>query len=391
MIVALRPAAAALFLAAAAAAAFAGDGGSLLARFECNRCHRIDRTPDPPLEKQCLGCHERILSGAFNAPAELLTQWQGRLTSLTAVPSLIGTTKRFKRSWLADYLMSPVDLRPSLPATMPRLQLKREEAEQLAELLAPENTREPALTGSPADGRRKFGALGCGGCHRFSGADVPASGPPPVVLDSTALARAIALAPDLRFTRERFRRENLARWIRDPASLKADTPMPALPMSDSDAADLAAWILTTPLVAAPAAEVPKPPPLLAREVRWPEVEERVFRKICRHCHADGAYAFGDGGPGNTGGFGFPARGFNLATFQGISSGIRDRYTGRRASVFAAGPDGTTPLIVAAMLARHAEIAGRPDPRVRGMPLGLPPIPLEDIQKVATWISLGRPR
>ena len=391
MIVLLRRAAAAFFLAAASAAVFAADGASLLARFECNRCHRIERAPDPPLEKQCLGCHERILSGAFNAPADLLSHWQGRLTSLTAVPSLIATAKRFKRSWLADYLISPVDLRPSLPATMPRLQLKREEAQQLAELLAPENTHEPAPAGNPANGRRKFETSGCGACHRFSGADVPASGSPPVALDSSALARAIALAPDLRFTRERFRRENLARWIRDPASLKADTPMPALPMSDSDAADLAAWILTTPLAVEPAAEVPKPLPLLEREVRWPEVEERVFRKICRHCHADAAYALGDGGPGNTGGFGFAARGFNLATYQGISSGIRDRGTGRRVSVFAPGPDGTTPLIVAAMLARHAEIAGRPDPGLRGMPLGLPPIPLEDIQKVATWISLGRPR
>ena len=107
--------------------------------------------------------------------------------------------------------------------------------------------------------------------------------------------------------------------------------------------------------------------------------------------ADAAYAFGDGGPGNTGGFGFPSRGLNLATYQGISSGIRDRDTGRRMSVFAPGSDGSTPLIVAAMLARHAEIADRPVSGIRGMPLGLPPIPLEDIQRVASWIALGRPR
>lgn len=391
MIVRPGTAAAALFLVMASAANSAEDGASLFARFECNRCHRIERAPDPPLEKQCLGCHERILSGAFNAPADLLSHWQGRLTSLTAVPSLIGTSKRFKRSWLADYLMDPVDLRPALPATMPRLRLKREDAERLAEFLAPADTPDPVPAGNPANGRKRFETLGCGACHRFSGADASSSVPPPMAVDPAALARGIALAPDLRYTRERFRRESLALWIRDPASFKADTPMPALPMSPIDAADLAAWILTSPLAQAPAATVPKPLPLLEREIRWPEVEERVFKKICRHCHADAAFAFGDGGPGNTGGFGFPARGFNLATYQGISSGIRDRDTGRRMSVFAPGPDGTTPLIVAAMLARHAEIAGRPDSAVRGMPLGLPPIPLEEIQKVATWISLGRPR
>lgn len=390
MIVRLGTAAAAWFLVLASAAVCAEDGALLFARFECNRCHRIERAPDPPLEKQCVGCHERILSGAFNAPADVLSRWQGHLTSLTAVPSLNGTTKRFKRSWLADYLMDPADLRPALPATMPRLQLKRTEAEQLAEFLAPADAPEPVPAGNLANGRDKFEALGCGACHRFSGAGALASGAPPV-LDSVALARGIALAPDLRYTRERFRRESLALWIRDPASLKADTPMPKLPMSPTDASDLAAWILTTPLAQAPATTPPKPLPLLEREVRWPEVEERVFKKICRHCHADAAFAFGDGGPGNTGGFGFPARGFNLATYQGISSGIRDRDTGRRMSVFAPGPDGATPLVVAAMLARHAEIAGQPVSGVRGMPLGLPPIPLEDIQKVATWIALGRPR
>ena len=42
-------------------------------------------------------------------------------------------------------------------------------------------------------------------------------------------------------------------------------------------------------------------------------------------------------------------------------------------------------------ARHAEEAGRPDPAVRGMPLGLPPIPLEDIQLVESWIAQGRPQ
>jgi hypothetical protein len=64
--------------------------------------------------------------------------------------------------------------------------------------------------------------------------------------------------------------------------------------------------------------------------------------------------------------------------------------GERRSVFETLDDGT-PRLVAALLARAAEEAGQPDPRVRGMPLGLPALPPEDIQLVETWIAQGRPR
>jgi hypothetical protein len=44
-----------------------------------------------------------------------------------------------------------------------------------------------------------------------------------------------------------------------------------------------------------------------------------------------------------------------------------------------------------MLARWAEVAGQPNPKIRGMPLGLPPMSMEDIQLVASWVAQGRPR
>ena len=40
---------------------------------------------------------------------------------------------------------------------------------------------------------------------------------------------------------------------------------------------------------------------------------------------------------------------------------------------------------------YAEIAGESTGEVRGMPLGLPPMSLEDIQLVESWIAQGRPR
>ena len=42
------------------------------------------------------------------------------------------------------------------------------------------------------------------------------------------------------------------------------------------------------------------------------------------------------------------------------------------------------------MARHREVEGEPIDGVTGMPLGLPPVPLEDIQLVESWIAQGRP-
>jgi hypothetical protein len=50
-----------------------------------------------------------------------------------------------------------------------------------------------------------------------------------------------------------------------------------------------------------------------------------------------------------------------------------------------------PRIVAHLWARHAEVAGTPVEGVTGMPLGLPPLPPEDIQLIETWIARGRPQ
>jgi hypothetical protein len=165
--------------------------------------------------------------------------------------------------------------------------------------------------------------------------------------------------------------------------------MPSSGLAPPDARDLAAFILTTPLAPAPVKTVPARLPVLERKVGFEEVMERVLGKTCRHCHSDPDVSLGDGGPGNTGGFGFAPRRLNVASYSGIAAGLLDKQ-GERASVFAKLSDGT-PRLIAAMMARYAEEAGKPNPEVRGMPLGLPPIALEDIQVVESWIAQGRPR
>ena len=120
---------------------------------------------------------------------------------------------------------------------------------------------------------------------------------------------------------------------------------------------------------------------LDRPVAWAEVEERVFGKICAHCHMDPKQNDGRKGPGNAGGFGWPATGIELQTPASI------RKNGD--------------AIVAAMLRRREEIArdhvapgeipaSLTRPQRPGMPLGLPAIPDEDIALVMAWVAQGGP-
>jgi hypothetical protein len=138
---------------------------------------------------------------------------------------------------------------------------------------------------------------------------------------------------------------------------------------------------------APVPVVPQRLPLLDRPVSYLEVEQRVLRKVCWHCHAQPELAHGDGGPGMTGGFGFAPRGLDLSTYSAVLSGYRDE-PGKGQSVFRADQDGT-PMLVRVLLARQREEAGELGV-LRGMPLGLPALSPEQIQLVESWVEQGRP-
>lgn len=381
-----EPAPAALEPAADPAAVARGQ--ALLDRFECVRCHDVPEREPAPLEKHCVRCHQDILAGAFPAPPETLKEWQQHITHLTDVPALRGL-ERLRRGWLAGWLHSPHDLRPGLNSTMPRLALETDEAADLAAALIPDAEAAAPAPGDVERGRQLLGDKSCTLCHRFTGAPTIAPAPRlPVPLDDTQLQRGLAQAPDLRHTRDRMRPAALVAWLLDPPRHKPGTAMPKIPLADADARALAAYITQVPLEPLPAPKPVERLPVLDRPVTWAEVESRVFKKTCWHCHSDPDYARGDGGPGNSGGYGFSPRRLDLASYSGIASGsVGD--DGKRRSVFAPLPDGT-PRIVAHMLARHAEVEGAPG-ELRGMPLGLTPVPLADIQLVDTWIAQGRPQ
>lgn len=359
------------------------DASDLLAKFQCARCHELPADVTPaPLVASCVTCHQQIHAGTFTAqgkPVEeaLLAQWRTRITNLRWVPSL-AFADRLRRDWVRAYLLAPHDIRPGLPSQMPRLPITAAEAERIAAHLVPDANEAGALQGDAARGAQLYRDKACGTCHRFEGAAID----DPSRLGSDAAA--IALAPDLRHSRDRMVPANIAKWLVAPRGA-----MPALGLSADEASALTAFIVTTPLAPPPLAVKAERLPILARKVTWDEVEARVFRDTCWHCHSEPDFARGDGGPGNSGGFGFSGRGLDLSSYASISAGSLDD-AGERRSVFARLPDGT-PRLIAHLLARHVEVAGGTVPGVRGMPFGLPPVPLDAIQLVDTWITNGRPR
>lgn len=357
------------------------EAEALIARFECTRCH--DGTPVAAAahDQHCVTCHREIRAGAFEAAPEDLARWQGNVKSLLVVPSLGHVGVRLRRAWVQGFLQRPVDVRPHLPASMPRLAIGAGEAALIAEYLVPVEKLDGGPEGADAvRGGDLFKTKACGGCH--------AVGAVAAAANATMAADTLALAPDLGMAAARLQPGRVVAWIRDPAAMAPGTPMPDLGIDERDGRDLAAYLLsleppTRPLVVAEARL-----PLLTRPVEFAEVAERVFRKVCWHCHSAPHYALGDGGPGNTGGFGFAPRGLDLSTPDGVSSGSVGG-DGRRRGVFAPLSDGT-PRLIAHLLARRIEERGGEVAGVRGMPLGLPALSLEDLQLVESWNAQGRP-
>jgi len=375
----------------------ATHGRALVDQFECTRCHTVASVAEPPKDRQCAGCHRDINAGtgsAAGATPEQKARWQPKVAELGDVPSLVSTGGRLRRDWIQGFLLHPHDLRPGLLPTMPRLPLTPQQAADLATYLSPLDEAQAddsatALAGADAArGRELVDVKGCGLCHRLSGVAPLHPGMMPAGVAPTDMASAVRLAPDLRFTRDRWRASTLVRWLVDPAKVKPDTAMPSMGLGPDEAKAIAAYILTTPLAAAEHKPVPLRLPFLTRKVTYDEVATRVLRKTCWHCHGEPDFERGDGGPGNSGGFGFKGRGLNLSDYPSTFAGFLDDG-GRRTSVFAPTRYGVSHL-VAAMLARQREEAGE-EPDTRGMPLGLPAASAEDVQLVETWVAQGKAR
>ena len=276
-------------------------GRALVEELECVRCHsRAQRRS----RHNCVVCHNAIERGAersdyrhvpFEGPDldERVRAWNRNIVHFRELPSFVGVTRLLRPEWIEGFLMAPHDLRPRLGESMPHLGIEAQAARDIVaylhtldSLTAPAR---PLLTDSTiADyrqehgtlgrgdvnrGRSAYADLGCKSCHLFTGAVARDVEWP----NNDREERALEVAPDLRFTRDRFRREMLVPWLLDPRHLKHDAAMPKIELGYGRARDLAAFIMEAPLGAAPRPpSTPARLPPLTRDVTYDEVFLKVF-------------------------------------------------------------------------------------------------------------------
>jgi cytochrome c1 len=94
--------------------------------------------------------------------------------------------------------------------------------------------RQPMADADPGRGRRTIERLACGACHVIPGVAWPRGRVGPSLDGFGARALIAGRFPN--------KPEILARWVRDAPSLAPHTGMPAIPMTDQEARDVAAYL-----------------------------------------------------------------------------------------------------------------------------------------------------
>ncbi len=377
----------------ASPAAVAGEiggaepGAQALVAAGCTLCHVGSGLPVAARVDACSGCHLWIRDMNANPAARekalaLFPKWaryEQNLRSYYAVPSLDAAAARLDPAWVVRYLADPHDLRPGMPETMPRFRLDPATVSAIEDWFAARTA--PATPGPEVDparaeaGRALFEARGCLACHSF-GARYPNGADP--------------AAPDLVVVRDRMSADRARAWIQDPRAVSAAATMPALGLTTEEATAVRDFLYTTDRstrTAGPedvvrflaAGSVTGPAPA---DPRWADVEERVFGRICVHCHMDPAQNDGRRGPGNAGGFGWPATGIELQTWEGVVANEDAIVAALDRRVVEGRRDCLEPGVAASSL---------PVPVKPGMPLGLPPLAEDDLAMVKRWFAAGAPR
>ena len=355
------------------------DLPTVWAQADCGRCHSVPEQPEYARVDSCSTCHLWIRKVAANPQArekarEFFPKWdryERNTRSYLLVPALEPAMARLEPSWIRTWLADPYDVRPGMYEGMPRFDLSEEQLDVLEAAFAAQLVDVPQTPApDPANvetGRTLFESRGCLACHGF-GRIKPVPG--------------IPSAPDLARTRDRMSPDRTVAWIINPLAISPKATMTPQPVTPDDAVALRDFLfLAEPDGGAvpPATATPEP---TVEPVTWADVEEKVFGRICVHCHMDPAQNEGRAGPGNAGGFGWAATGIELQTPEGVeahaeavvASMLRRRDEARRDHV----GHGFTPATV-------------DRPELPGMPLGLPAIPDEDISLVLGWIEQGMPR
>jgi cytochrome c2 len=93
-----------------------------------------------------------------------------------------------------------------------------------------------SVQGDPERGRLALAQHACRACHMIPGLTGP----------ETHVGRSLAGLAERRFIAGSLpnNQASLVRWIRNPQSVDPQTAMPALGVSERDALDMSAWLLT---------------------------------------------------------------------------------------------------------------------------------------------------
>lgn len=404
----------------------AAQGKAIIEQAQCTRCHAITDASGAghgvapaARDMHCVDCHTWILD-TKGKPAEIakmretFPDWDRYLETIvhfTELPDLGTLTRKVHPAFVRRFLDAPFDLRPHLEESMIPLRLSAPQKDAVVAYLselsgdrvapAPKAPAKPPSAAQIAAGKARFVQRACPTCHLVGNAKLL---PGATRETYKALAAAGKLAPNLRYVRERIPRAVLLRYIADPQSVDPKSRMPKLPLFDDDAERIADFLLHGEIELAGGQHAPAKPaiPTLKRPVLYDEVFDEVFGKICVHCHMDPASNNGDGGAGNSGGLGYAGLKLNLETYAGMKQGLV--RGGKRVDIFKPEAAGQPPLLLAALLRRHAEAqrdyrppfadraaAGTPTSADRpGMPLGLPPLSVQQIALIKTWIEQGAP-
>lgn len=345
---------------------------------DCAMCHALPTVTAPPRTANCVSCHQWVRTVSANPAARekamtFFPNWERYERSVKtyfAVPDLNVGFARLDPVWIRSYLRDPYDLRPAMPETMVRLGLTGESIDAIA---AWAGTYSVAVPTTPAPsaaniaaGELLFTQRGCAGCHTFG---------------EHAMGPGIPAAPDLRHSRDRMTDDMLVAWIENPASISPLTTMPGMGLSHAEAIAVRDYLVLSDAGGKPP---PAPSAIVATttKVRWDDVESRVFGKICIHCHMDPAQNEGRAGPGNAGGFGWPATGIELQNYESVREHQAPILAALERRRHEAARDFVRPGEVPVAMAT----GDKP-----GMPLGLPPIPDEEIALIKAWYAQGAPR
>ncbi len=211
----------------------------------CAKCHtsvidvpkadKLNRGRALAEQSGCYNCHK--ITG-FSAAADPSSGGEGRWK---AGPSLERVGSKVDHDWLVRWVDNPKDFRES--TKMPRVfhlsntsspeDVDRGNAaiQSIAAYLLknsePVTLAAPAAKGDSTRGEALVKTVGCTGCHSVAGVDLNHHGPELTGLGSK-------LSEDWLFN-----------WLKNPKAHSKETRMPVLRLSDEEAADITAYLLST--------------------------------------------------------------------------------------------------------------------------------------------------